>query len=166
MINQIWNRLQLLSGSGALQLSKNGKLQVKGMDEEVLDNIDHVTPYGFSHAPRAGAKTHLNFPAGDRSYGVALVVGDSRYTMQLEGGEVAIHDDAGNYVKIKTGGVVETKAATKVIADTPLFECTHDCKIGGKLEVVGETTLANVTSNGKNISNLHTHQNNGAGVVT
>jgi phage gp45-like len=159
MNQHVWNRLQLLAASGSLQLSDGGKLQVKVMDEEVLGNIDHVMPYGFSHAPRSGAKTHLIFPSGDRSYGVAMVVGDKRYEMTLQGGEVAIHDDAGNYVQIKTGGVIEAKASTKVLADTPLFECTQNCKIGGDLEVVG-----NITSANKNVGGTHTHSNNGAGV--
>ncbi|TAK94153.1 phage baseplate protein [Patescibacteria group bacterium] len=164
-MQHVWNRLQLLNASGSLQLLGGGKVQVKVMDDEILTNIDHVMPYGFSHSPRAGAKTHLIFPSGDRSYGVAMVVGDKRYEMTLQGGEVALHNDVGDYVCIKTGGVIEAKASTKVIADTPLFECTQNCKIGGDLEVVGDTTLANVTSNGKDISDQHTHADDGAGIV-
>ena len=158
-MNQVWNRTQLLTASGSLQLLDGGKLQVKVLDDEVLTNIDHVMPYGFSHSPRSGSKTHLIFPSGDRSYGIAMVVGDKRYEMTLQGGEVAIHDDVGNYVYIKSGGVIEVKASAKVIADTPLFECTQNCKIGGNLEVVG-----NITSQNKSVGGLHTHANSGAGV--
>jgi phage gp45-like len=152
-----------MSSSGSVQLleRENGKhhAQVKILDDEVLTNVSHVTPYGFSHSPRAGAQAHMMFPSGDRSFGIALVVGDKQYNMTLEGGEVALHDDAGNYVKIKTGGIIEVKSSTKVIADTPLFECTHDCKIGGNLEVVGD-----ITSNSKHVGSTHTHASGGAGV--
>lgn len=163
MIQHVWRRLQLMSASGSVQLldRENGKhhAQVKGLDDEVLTNVSHVTPYGFSHSPRAGAQAHMMFPGGDRSFGIALVVGDKNFNMTLQGGEVALHDDAGNYVLIKTGGIIEVKSSTKVIADTPLFECTHNCKIGGDLEVVG-----GIKSKGKNVGGDHSHTGGGAGV--
>jgi phage baseplate assembly protein V len=165
MIDQVWKRLQLMTQSCKVEMlnRENGKhhLQAKGLDGEVLGNIEHIQPYGFSHSPHAGSQAHVIFPGGDRSYGIAFVVGDKQYNMSaLKGGEVAVHDHAGNYVLIGEGGVITVKSSTKVIADTPLFECTQNCKIGGDLEVVG-----GVTSRGKDISDTHSHQDNGAGPV-
>lgn len=185
MIEQVMSRVKLLFAKGkGLRVSAD-KVQVRVLDDEALSNLERVEPYGFSYRPHAGFEAYMAFPSGDRSYGVAIVLGDKRYQMTLEDGEVAIHDDLGNWVHIKRGGIIEVKASTKVLADTPLFETTHDAKIGGNLLVVGQTTsnegyggagdggrawLRNgalieggtethgaLTSNGKNVSDTHTH---------
>ncbi|MRD73289.1 phage baseplate protein [Rhodocyclus tenuis] len=162
------------------------KVQARVLDEEPLHNIIRVEPYGYSYRPKPGCQTYLLFPNGDRSYGVAIVVGDKRYQMKLEEGEVGIHDDEENWVHIKRGGIVEAKAATKVIADTPLFETTGNAKIGGDLVVKGKTNSngyfgpdggvakmqggAAVSGefkvNGKNVDDNHTHTTNAQGAPT
>lgn len=187
MIAQIFGRLKLLYAVGVGILIGSDKVQVRVLSDEPLDNIDRVEPYGYSYRPKAGCETYLIFPAGDRSYGVAIVIGDKRYQMSLEEGEVAIHDDEENWVHIKRGGVIEAKAATKVIAETPLFETTGDAKIGGNLVVLGQTSsaggyygseggaaqmkdgadvLGKFTVNGKNVSDSHTHTSNAPGAPT
>lgn len=139
MIAQIFTRLKLLFSQGVGTLIGAEKVQVRALDSEPLDNINRVEPYGYSYRPKPGCETYLLFPHGDRSYGVAIVIGDKRYQMTLVEGEVAIHDDEENWVHIKRGGIIEAKASTKVIADTPLFETTQDAKIGGNLLVKGQT---------------------------
>lgn len=184
MIEQVFARLKLLvAKSKGLRISAD-KVQVRVLDDEPLSNIERVEPYGFSYRPLPGCQAYLAFPGGDRSYGVALVIGDKQYQMDLRPGEVAIHDDQGNYAHIQRDGVIKVKASTKVLADTPLFETTHDAKIGGNLLVVGQTTSIEgyggngggrawlrhgaliengtethgvLTSNGKNVSDSHTH---------
>ncbi len=140
MMRQMWGRLQLLFAHGVGLMVGADKVQVRVLDEETLDNINRVEPYGFSYRPKAGCQTYLFFPSGDRSYGVALVIGDKRYQMDLAAGEVAIHDDEGNHVHIKRGGIIEAKASSKVVAATPLFETTGDAKVGGNLTVAGQTS--------------------------
>ncbi len=122
------------------------KIQATILDGETLNNIDRVEMYGFSYRPKPGCRPYLSFPAGDRSHGFALIIGDKRYQMDLQEGEVALHDDEGNHVHLKRGGIIEAKASTKVIADTPLFETTHDAKIGGNLIVAGTTHLQQVVN--------------------
>lgn len=185
MIDQVFARLKLVvAKSLGLRIGPD-KVQVRALDSEPLSNIERVEPYGLSYRAKPGCEAYLLFPNGDRSYGIALVIGDKRYQMNLEEGEVGLHDDLGNWVHIKRDGVIEVKASTKVLADTPLFETTHDAKIGGNLLVVGQTTsnqgyggegaggrawLRNgalieggtethgaLTSNGKNVSDSHTH---------
>lgn len=141
MIRQVWNRVQLIFAVGTGKLIGSDKVQVVILDGETLNNIDRVEMYGFSYRPKPGCTPYMFFPAGDRSRGFALVIGDKRYQMDLQEGEVALHDDEGNHVHLMRGGVIEAKAATKVIADTPLFETTHNAKIGGNLEVVGTSKL-------------------------
>ncbi|NTZ82400.1 phage baseplate assembly protein V [Burkholderia metallica] len=181
MMRQVWGRLQLLFAQGVGLMVGADKVQVRVLDEEVLDNIARVEPYGYSYRPKSGGQVYLAFPAGDRSYGVALIIGDKRYQMDLAAGEVAIHDDEGNHVLIKRGGIIEAKAATKVLADTPLFETTQDAKIGGKLTAVGGYYGADggpaqmnsgmdvkggFTVNGKDVSDKHTHTSTPPGSPT
>lgn len=160
-MKDVWNRLRLLFAHGVGTLIGADKVQARVLDGEPLNNIRRVEPYGFSYRPKPGCQTYLLFPSGDRSYGVAIVIGDKRYQMELVEGEVALHDDENNYVHIKRGGIIEVKAATKVVADTPLFETTHDVKIGGNLDVIGGLTV-----NGKNVSDSHTHTSNAPGSPT
>jgi phage baseplate assembly protein V len=152
MIRQVWNRLQLLVAQGAVTLVGADKIQAIVLDEETLDNIDRIESYGFSYRPKPGSRAHLFFPSGDRSYGVALVIGDKRYQMDLAEGEVAVHDDEGNHMHLKRGGIIEVKASTKVLADTPLFETTQNCKIGGDLEVVGKSKLTQDVTCGADVT--------------
>lgn len=173
MIEQVWNRLQLLVAQGVGTLIGADKVQVAVLDGEPLNNIKRVEPYGFSYRPKPGSQTYLLFPSGDRSYGVALVIGDKRYQMTLVEGEVAIHDDEENWVHIKRGGIIEAKAATKVIAETPLFETSGDAKIGGNLTVIGKTESTGglaVTGeckvNGKDTGDGHTHTTLAIGAPT
>lgn len=188
MIDQVFSRLKLLfAKSKGLRIGTD-KIQVRVLDEEPLSNIERVEPYGFSYRPHPGCQAYLVFPHGNRSYGVALVIGDKQYQMDLQDGEVAIHDDQGNHVHIKRGGVIEVKASSKVLADTPLFETTQDAKVGGNLLVVGQTTsnqgyggtgggrawlrngalieggtetVGTLTNNGKNVGASHTHTETG-----
>lgn len=193
MIDQVFSRLRLLFAKGLGLRIGADKVQVRVLDDEPLSNIERVEPYGFSYRPLPGCQAYLLFPQGDRSYGVAIVIGDKQYQMDLQGGEVAIHDELGNYVHIQRGGVIEVKASTKVLADTPLFETTHDVLIGGSLVVRGQTTSdqgyggADGTrawmrhgalvddglevngpsiNNGKNVGHTHTHpETNGANTL-
>lgn len=186
MINQVFRRLQLLFSMGKGLMVGDEFIQVRVLDEEPLD-VHRVEPYGTSYRPKSGCETYLLFPMGDRSKGFALISGDKRYQMSLEEGEVAIHDDEQNWVYIKRGGIIEAKAATKVIADTPLFETTGDAKIGGNLTVLGQTESVGgyygqnggvawmkgglyiqgeFNVNGKNVSDSHTHTTNAIGAPT
>ena len=187
MIGQIFARLQLLFAHGVGLMIGADKVQARVLEEETLGNLNRVEPYGFSYRPKPGCQTYLLFPSGDRSYGVAIVIGDKRYQMELTEGEVAIHDDENNFVHIQRGGVIEVKAATKVLATTPLFETTQDAVIGGDLTVKGKTesdggyygagggvaemkggvkVTGSNTTNGKNTGETHTHTTIGLGSPT
>lgn len=146
MMRSIFLRLQLLFAQGKTTLIGKDTVQAQVLDGETLDNLDRVEPYGLSYHPKPGSRAYLQFPSGDRSYGVALIIGDKRYQLDLQEGEVALHDDAGNYVMLKHGGIVETKASTKVLATTPLFETSGDAKVGGNLLVMGSSHLTQTTT--------------------
>lgn len=67
-------------------------------------------------------------------------------------------DDGKVEITLLTDGTISIKAETKVTVDAPDAEFTGNVKISGNLEVVGNSTLSStVTSNGKDISDTHTH---------
>ena len=67
-------------------------------------------------------------------------------------------DDGKVEITLLTDGTISIKAETKVTVDAPDAEFTGNVKILGNLEVIGESTLSStVTSNGKDISDTHTH---------
>jgi phage baseplate assembly protein V len=163
MMGQIWRRLQLLAAQGKATLVGPQTVQVQVLEGEVL-KAQRIEPYGLSYRPKPGAQAYLVFPCGDRAMGLALVVGDKRYQLELAEGEVALHDDEGNFVRLGRGGVATIKAATKVLADTPVFETTGNAVIGGTLTVAGASALAGgaavtgaLTNNGTSVGNAHRH---------
>jgi phage baseplate assembly protein V len=96
--------------------TKMQTLQLSLRQGEAKDNIEHIEPYGFTSHAQNGAEAVTIFFDGDRSHGIAVVVGDRRYRLQsLEAGEVALHDDQGQKVHLKRD---------KILVETPFnFEC-------------------------------------------
>lgn len=167
MMRSIFHRLQLLVAQGKTILIGKDTVQAQVLDGETLDNLDRVEPYGLSYRPKPGSRAYLQFPSGDRSYGIALIIGDKRYQLDLQEGEVALHDDEGNYIMLKRGGIIEAKASAKVVAQTPLFETSGDAKIGGMLIAAGGIQITGAaTANGKNIAETHTHITGAPGYPT
>lgn len=106
MIGQIWRRLQLMVAKGVGTVIGHEAIQAIVLDGETLNNIKRIEPYGLSYRPKPGCQPYLVFPGGDRSMGLALVIGDRRYQLMLEHGEVALHDDQGQKVHLKRDGIV------------------------------------------------------------
>jgi phage gp45-like len=156
MMGQIWRRLQLLAAQGKATLVGAQTVQVQVLEGEVL-KAQRVEPYGFSYRPKAGAQAYLVFPGGDRAMGLALVVGDKRYQMDLAEGEVALHDDEGNFVKLGRGGVAMVKAAGQIVLDAPTVLVTGAVTMQTGLAVAGA-----LTNNGVGVGNGHRH----SGVAT
>ena len=87
--------------------SKMQGVQVRLLAGEVKDSIEHVEPYGFTSNPNPGAEAFALFFDGDRSHGIVMCIADRRYRMTgLETGEMAIHDDQGQYVHLKRDGIL------------------------------------------------------------
>ncbi|WP_200474586.1 phage baseplate assembly protein V [Azospirillum argentinense] len=112
-------------------------VQVALLAGEAKDGVEHAEPYGFTAHPHAGATAVVVFVGGDRSHGIAAVVSDPRYRpADLVAGEVCVYTDQGDEIRIKRGGELVIKAATKVRIETPLLEVTGEvrdrCDAGGR----------------------------------
>lgn len=128
-MNDIWNRVRLMLAQARGLVISQHKIQVLGMDKEVLDNVDRVQPYGFSNMPFKDCQAYIVFPNGDRSHGLCLIQGDRRYTLNLANGEVALHDDQGQKVHIMRDRVrIETPKTFEVIADKIDLHATSEFK--------------------------------------
>lgn len=167
MMGQIFRRLQLMVAQGVVTMVGQDKIQAMVLDGEVLSNIKRVEPYGFSHRPHTGAQAYLVFPNGDRSQGIALIVGDRQYNLELKDGEVALHDDMGQKVHLTRTGIVVDGAgkpitlqnAPEVIADVPVLKCTGDIiDNAGR----GGVSMADMRA----AYNDHGHKENGQGSTT
>lgn len=121
MIAHIWRRLQLMIAQATGVRIYKHKIQVAALSDEPLDNIDRIQPYGFSYRPKSGCQSFIVFPSGDRSHGFCLVVGDKRYTLDLQDGEAALHDDQGQMVKIARDMVI-AKSHQKIRLEAPDIE--------------------------------------------
>lgn len=123
--------------------SKMQTLQLRLTASEPKDGVEHFEPYGFTAHPHPGAEAIALFVGGDRSHGVAVVVGDRRYRLtELQAGEVALYDDLGNEIVLGRTSIrviavqhLEATAPTCHITATT----THDGNIilNGNLYVSG-----------------------------
>ncbi|KAK0357001.1 hypothetical protein LTR94_002221 [Friedmanniomyces endolithicus] len=81
-------------------------LQVDLLDDETQDAVEHFQPYGFTAHPRPGAEAVALSVGGLRGHTLLLGVADRRYRITgLQEGEVAIHDDQGQFVLLGRDGI-------------------------------------------------------------
>lgn len=147
-------RLQNLLARGTVLLSnaasKLQALQVRVLAGEILENLEHFEPYGFTSRPRPGAEVLTLSVDGDRSHTVVIVAADRRYRMQaLEEGEVALHDDQDQSMHLtRSGIVIKGGGLPIVIEDTPTITMRADTKVRFEtplLEVTGLTQTQQLT---------------------
>lgn len=135
-------------------------VQVSGLDDELLDQVERPQPYGFSSHPHAGAEGVFVAVGGTRSHGLMIMVDDRRYRLRsMQAGEVAIYDDQGQAVHLKREGMlvsspfkidVEAPEVT-VTADTATIEA-DTINLGGTggpaVARVGDTVAGGVITSG------------------
>jgi phage baseplate assembly protein V len=94
---------------------------------ETREAVQRVQNYGFTSHPIAGEAVMLAI-GGNRDHPIAVVVDDPDHRLTgLEAGEVAVyHHDHQAVILLKAGGVIEIKAAEKILVDTPRMEVTGD----------------------------------------
>lgn len=125
-------------------------LQLRVTAGDVKDSVEHFEPYGYTSCPQPGAEGVVAFLGGDRSHGVALVIGDRRYRLQgLKPGEVALYTDEGDQLVFKRGRIVELTTKTfivnaeeKVQFNTPLVEASAQARVNGLLTGAGGAALS------------------------
>jgi phage gp45-like len=97
-----------------------GKLGLVQSDAPRDDEFQHWQPYGFQARPLAGADAIVVSMGSNADQRIALLVGDRRYTIALEAGEVAIVDDLGQKVHLTRTGIVVDAPGIKLGASATL----------------------------------------------
>ena len=76
------------------------------LNGEAKSELEHFEAYGITSHPLKGAEGVTLFFSGDRSHGVAILIGDRRYRLTgLAPGEVALYDDLGQKVHLTRNGI-------------------------------------------------------------
>ncbi len=139
--------MQLAFSVGRLILFGSETVQVQALDDEPLDYVERVEPYGFSSRPKQGAQVYLCSAGGDRGSAIAVVIGDTRYQMALSEGGVALHDDKGNFVKIE-GEEITAQSSKKAHIKAPqiVFEADEITNQAAKVSNTGDVATKGLTS--------------------
>lgn len=149
-------RVRLMLGRAIVRLANDAtlaqELQLDLLDGEVQDGVEHLQDYGFTSVPHPGAEVVVACIGGLRSHSIAIAVADRRYRLRnLEAGEVALHDDLGNVIRLGRDRI-EIIAAARIDITAP-----DGVFVTGDLEVTG-TVTASVDVLADGISLLtHTH---------
>lgn len=117
-----------------------------------------LLPYGFHANPPKGFLGLLLSVLGQEDNRVFIPL-SPKERPTLESGEVVMyHPLTGDKVHFLNDGTIEITSQSKVTLNVPDAELTGNLTVKGNTTVEGDTTLgANVTSNGKDISDTHQH---------
>lgn len=139
----IARRLRSVLRFGVLVRSDDSKavrtLQAR-VGDEILSDIEHLEPYGFTSRAKTKAELVLAALKGNPAHTACLVTGGRAFRLKnLAEGEVAIYDDLGNVIhfmrdKIKVNAVGHTELTS------PTTEIISAVTITGTLHVTGEVT--------------------------
>lgn len=108
-------------------------------------NVEHWERYGVTYNPREGAEVLAMAIGGDPDHLAVIDAADRRYRMtELKSGELAVHDDQGQMVHFKRGGI-HVKSAKGLT-----LECSAGITIVGDITHTGDYNQngVHVDSNG------------------
>lgn len=143
------------------------RAQVRGFPNETIDAMPVLQIYGLaSHAP-PGSDAMAIFASGDRSNGVIVATGNQQYRLRNQKpGEVTLHDNGGNVVKLANNGMIEITCPGTVTVTCP----GKLRMVTPRLEVTGDVIdhcddQAHTAADMRTIYNTHTHGDvqNGSG---
>lgn len=141
--------IQMVNDAGGLQ-----ELQVQALADELLDRVERFQQYGLTTVPLPGAEGLLLSVGGSRSNAVIIAVDDRRYRLQaLEGGEVALYTDEGDFIHLKRGNVIAMKTTTLEVD-------AAQSNFSGDIFAAGDVCAGNVFLRG------HVHPENDGGGPT
>jgi len=151
LLEPIRQKIRTLSGRALVtQINPSGavqKLQVITEGGGAMDNVELIEPFGLTTSPPAGKQYGYYLkPNADGSQMLLFCVDGRKYRLEINADEASLYNSQGDRVHIRNNGEVHVKASAKVYAETPLFECTADCLVGGNLKVMGTTQLMQTTT--------------------
>jgi len=120
-------------------------LNIRLRNGHTPSKVEHWERYGMTYHPKAGAEVLAMAVNGNPDHVIVTDVADRRFRMQnLEGGEMAIHDDQGQSVHLTRNGIV-IKSGSKV-------------RIEANVEIVGDIMhTGNMTTSGTHVDSTGPH---------
>lgn len=121
------------------------ELQLRIRGKTTPDDFQHVEPYGFTSAPGAGAEAVVLNLGGDQSQPIVIAVGDRRYRIQVDEGEVAVYHRDGHKIVLRDDRItveaplveVHTTGTTLTIANGVLTGADVDPYTGQPYAALG-----------------------------
>lgn len=107
------NRIQMMIGKAVLSAIDDSRaiqiIQVRSLDGEVLDGVEHLQPFGLSgNCPADGSSVLIGFIGGNRDNPVAIVVDSGTHRPQgLKEGESQLYSAHGSHVYLRDDGSIE-----------------------------------------------------------
>jgi phage baseplate assembly protein V len=97
LITAIRSRIYRLIGRAKLTTVKNSKktqlIQIKGLADETITDVERFQEYGFESYPKKDAETLIIFPGGNRDQGCVVCVMDTRYRPDdIDEGDVCVYN--------------------------------------------------------------------------
>ena len=132
----IKNKIFLIFARGILEsvtdTNKIQIIQITGLKNETISDIDRYQEYGIETRPKTGAEAFIVFQNGDREQGAALCVMDRRYRPSgMQEGEVKIYDFNGSFFYLKSDGTfrVEDKNGNYIKSTTTQIDINGNLTI-------------------------------------
>ncbi len=151
--------VRLIADGGGLQLVQAGL-----MANETRSNLERLQEYGFTSVPLPGAEAAVIFVGGNRDHGLVIAVDDRRYRLKpLEGGEVALYTDEGDYIKLGRNREIEVNTQVlRVIASDMVRMETPELRVTG--EIIDRCdTNGDTMQEMRQTYNIHTHAEDSTG---
>lgn len=115
ILQPIKNKIFLMIGRAILSaIDSSGQtnlIQVKGLNSEVITDMEYPTPYGFEAKPTQGQVVFVNVN-GNRDQSIALIIHDrENKPTDLEDDETQLYSKFNNYVKCNKDAEVEVNGS-------------------------------------------------------
>ena len=94
-------------------------VQAEALAGEAMDGVERFQNYGLTSVPHPEAEAVMLCVGGLRSHAIVVAVEDRRYRLTgLSAGEVALHDDQGQVIRLARDGIAVT-SPFKIVVDAP-----------------------------------------------
>lgn len=101
-----------LAFRGVLNLVKSAdniqKVQVSGLAEETLQDVEFMQQFGLTSVPPAGTQVVVLPVGGKTTHSIVIATENGSFRVKnLQGGEVAVYDQSGSTIILKQGRLIE-----------------------------------------------------------
>jgi len=154
LLSPLTSRLQAMIGRCILAATYDSEglqlVKVDGLNDEVMDKMEHPQPFGFTAHTPPGGQVIAAFIGGSRDQGVVLVSDHVQHRKKdLEEGETAHYSAFGTHVYLKSDGTVEIETAGTQISVNGKIVATDTIHSDADVEAAGDVKADGDVSDSK-----------------